>query len=167
MSAQDIRGGMAVEVESSLQYSITLYCCVTDGSRGSVRQNGIWHGSVYEVKVCNWMPPSGKKWHPLTFIIACWTLMETTQWGSGWCISAVVTVTVGHFCWCGAQWMVPFSSSASDVKDIPGSRWCSTQAPFHQWQNCIANGGEYIEKMCFVAENLLYQLVLLCSLYLL
>jgi len=101
MSAQDIRGGMAVEVESSLQYSITLYCCVTDGSRGSVRQNGIWHGSVYEVKVCHWIPPSGKKWHPLTFIIACWTLMETTQWGSGWCISAVVTVTVGHFCWCG------------------------------------------------------------------
>ena len=34
--------------------------------------------------------------HPLTFIDACWKFMETkrwmwAQWGSGWCVSAVVT----------------------------------------------------------------------------
>jgi len=29
-------GNMAVEVESSLQYSVTLCCHVTDGSRGAV-----------------------------------------------------------------------------------------------------------------------------------
>ena len=45
-----------------------------------------------------------KKWHPLTFMDACWIFMDTkqwmwAQWGSGWCISAVVTATVGHLYW--------------------------------------------------------------------
>jgi len=35
------------------------------------------------------------------------------------------------------------------------------------WQNCIANGVDYAEKHCFVAENLLYQMVFFSSLYLL
>jgi len=30
-----------------------------------------------------------------------------------------------------------------------------------------ANGGDYVEKLCFVAKNLLYQIMLLCPLYLL
>ena len=34
-------GGIPVEVEPSQQYSVTCCCCVTDGSRGTVRQNGI------------------------------------------------------------------------------------------------------------------------------
>ena len=41
------------------------------------------------------------------------------------------------------------------------------QALVHRWRKCIANGGDYVEKLCFVAKNLLYQIVLLCSLYLL
>jgi len=32
---------------------------------------------------------------------------------------------------------------------------------------CTADGGDYLGKYCFVAENLLYQIVLLCSFYLL
>ena len=40
------------------------------------------------------------------------------------------------------------------------------QALFHGWQKCIANGGDYVEKQSFVAENLLYQRALLCSFYL-
>jgi len=47
MSAAD-GGGMAVEVEPSHQYSITFYYCVTDGNRGTVRQNAIGHGSMDE-----------------------------------------------------------------------------------------------------------------------
>jgi len=35
------------------------------------------------------------------------------------------------------------------------------------WCKCIANGGDCVEKQCFVAANLLYQLLLLCSLFLL
>ena len=50
---------------------------------------------------------------------------------------------------------------------------CSMQALVHLRQKCIAIGGDYFEnkqtnnQTCFVAENLLYQTVLLCSLYLL
>jgi len=44
---------------------------------------------------------------------------------------------------------------------------CDMQAIVHRWRKCIANGGDYVEKQCFVAKNLLCQIVLLCSLYLL
>jgi len=46
MSEADI-DGMVVQLEPSLQYSITCSCCVTDGSRGAVGQNGV---CVYEAK---------------------------------------------------------------------------------------------------------------------
>jgi len=71
---------IAVEVQPSHQYSIMFGCHVTDGSRGAHCQNNIWHGRTYKVKVWNWIPPWGKKWHPLTFTDACWTLMEIKQW---------------------------------------------------------------------------------------
>jgi len=35
---------------------------------------------------------------------------------------------------------------------------CGMQALVHHWQICIANGGNYDEKQCFVAENLIYQM---------
>jgi len=38
------------------------------------------------------------------------------------------------------------------------------QALVHCWRKCITNGGVYVEEECFVAENLLYQIVLLCFL---
>ena len=74
------------------QYCITFCCRVTDGSRGAVWQNGVWHGSEHEEKVCHWIPP----WHPLTFTDICWMFMETkqwmwAQWCSGWCVLIVVT----------------------------------------------------------------------------
>ena len=43
----------------------------------------------------------------------------------------------------------------------------SMQALTHYWQKGTANGGGYVEKQCFVAENLLCQILLLCSLHLL
>jgi len=145
---------MAEEVEPSHQYPITCCCCVTDSSRGALWHNGVWHGSAYETKVCDWI---AEKWHPLTFINTCWTLMEPKQWmwaqeGVGWCVSTAVTAT-----WKTSH--VP-ESHADFYK-------CSMQDLVHHWQKCIANGGDYVEKYCFVAENLLYQIVLLCSLYLL
>ena len=48
--------------ESSCQYSDMFCCCVTDGSRRAVWQNGVCNGSVYEAKVCHWIPPCGKHW---------------------------------------------------------------------------------------------------------
>ena len=105
-------GGMAVEVEPSHWCFITFCCHVTDGSKGAVWQSGIWHGSAYETEACHWIPPCGKKWHPLTFINAHWMFMETkwwmwVQWGSGWCVQAEV-------------------SSFSDMKDKPRSGWPHT-----------------------------------------
>ena len=46
-----------------------------------------------------------KKLHSLIFIDTRWMFMETKQWmwaqqGSGWCVSAVASVTVGHLHWC-------------------------------------------------------------------
>ena len=40
------------------------------------------------------------------------------------------------------------------------------QALDHCLLNSIINEGDYVEKSCLVDENLLYQKVLLCSLYL-
>ena len=64
-------------------------------------------------------------------------------------VSAVVIVTVGHF---------PLGKTFYE-----SGMW----ALAHRWQKYIANSGDYIEKQCSVAENLLYQIVLLCSLCLL
>ena len=65
--------------------------------------------------------------------------------GDGWCISAVVT----------AAWETSHILDGHvDFYDH------DMQALVHRWWKCIAN----VEKECFVAENLLYQIVLLCSL---
>jgi hypothetical protein len=86
-------GDMTVEVEPSRQYAVKFCCHATDDSRRAV-----WHGSEYGAKVCNWIPSYKKKLHPVTLIDACWTFTETkqwmlTQWGCGWCVSAVATAT--------------------------------------------------------------------------
>jgi len=73
-------GGKAVEVEPFCQYSVTFCYCMTNGSRGTVWQNGFWHESAFEAKVCRWITPCGKNQHPLKFISACWTLLEIKQW---------------------------------------------------------------------------------------
>ena len=91
-------GDMAVEVEPSCQCSVKFCCRASDDSRGAIWQNGVWHESAYEAKVCNWIPPCGKKLHPMTFIDTCWMFKETkqwmlAQWGSEWRASAVVTAT--------------------------------------------------------------------------
>lgn len=60
---------MVVEAEHSRLYSITCCCCVTAGSRGTVWQNGRWHGSVDETKACHWIPTcrkNGTHWHSST-----------------------------------------------------------------------------------------------------
>ena len=57
-------GGIAVGVETSWQYPTIFYCHVLNSS--------MW-----------------KKWHPLTFIDACWTFMEPSsecEHGEGWVV---------------------------------------------------------------------------------
>ena len=76
MAEADV-GGVAVEVETSHQYSITFCCCATDGSRGAVWQNGVWHGSVYEAKWGELNSSMQKKGHQSTFLKTCRMFMET------------------------------------------------------------------------------------------
>ena len=73
-------GGIAVKVGLSQQYFIKFSCHSTEGSRGKVWQNGIWHGSMYEAKVWNLIPPCGNScthWHSL-MLVECWW-----RWKSG------------------------------------------------------------------------------------
>ena len=89
---------MAVEIDPFRQ-SVTCCCCMTDGSRGTVRQNGVSHGSVYEAEVCRWIPLCRKNyihWHSL--------------------------MLAEHLCTV-RQWVVRFSSGNSDMEEKPCSRW--------------------------------------------
>jgi hypothetical protein len=43
---------------------------------------------------------------------------------------------------------------------------CSMQALPDRWQICIASGSDYVDQLCFVAENLPY-LTLFCTFYML
>ena len=80
MLEEDI-GGTAVEVVPSHQYFITFCCCVTDGSRGAVWQNGVWHGSAYKAKIRHWIsPPINIHWHLFglhKLSTAVWPLIST------------------------------------------------------------------------------------------
>ena len=114
-------GGMAVEVAPSCQCSFTFCCCTTDGSRGKSliewcltwkcvwSKNGLLNSSMW------------KKWHPLTFIDAFWTFLETKQWmwahwGGGWWAAAVVTATLGHLHWHRFLWAQHAGSCSLLVK---------------------------------------------------
>ena len=61
--------GMAVEAELFPLILHSIFCLMTNGSRRAVWKNDFWHGSVYEAKVCHWIPPCRKNdthWHSLT-----------------------------------------------------------------------------------------------------
>ena len=94
MTSEGDVGGMTVQTEPSLQYSIAFYFCVTDGSRGAVWQ------TASDMEICmkawNWILLCGKNgtdWHSSTF--------TEHLWRAG---------TVRH-------WVVYFSSGDSNMKD--------------------------------------------------
>ena len=132
---------MAVETEPSHRYSTTICCCATVGSRGTVWQNGVWHGSVYKPEVCNWIPSCKKNcshWHSLT--------LAEHSWGqnSGCVYSEVVG---GAF----QQWQQQqqVNSTGTDFYKH------SIQALAHHSWKYTVNGDDYAEKQCSVADNLL------------
>jgi len=91
-----------------------------------------------------------KKLHPLISISACWMFLETkhwmwAQWGDAWCFSTVVTMTVGRLL------VQIFLRVACRLLFISGKNAQLMMATM--LKNCI-----------FVAETLLYQSVLFCSL---
>ena len=140
MSEADV-GSMAVEVEPYHQYSVLFCCCVTDGSREAIWQNGIWHGGVCEPKVCHSIPPCGKNcthWHPSMRAEHLWISNSGCEHSE---------VMGGAF----QQWWQWITSAGADFYKR------GTQPLVYRWQKCIANGDDCVEKQCFVAENLLYQ----------
>ena len=113
MISQADVGDMAVQVEPSHPYPLKFCCCATDDSRGIVWQNGVWHGSGYEVKVCNWIPPRGK---------------NCTQWHSSTLLNVYGDQTVDIST--VRRWVARFSSGDSDAKDKPRSGWpCTAVKP--------------------------------------
>jgi len=58
------------------------------------------------------------------------------------------------------------SSAAATTLSSAGTDYyeCSMQALVHCWQKGIADGSAYVEKECFVAKNLLHQMVVWFSL---
>ena len=77
MSEVDV-DGIEVKVQPFPQCSVTHCCCATDGSRGAVWPNGIWHGRAYEAKVCHWIPPCRENGSPLMFVDDCWCLLNVS-----------------------------------------------------------------------------------------
>lgn len=76
------------------------------------------------------------------------------------CGDQTVTVSAGR------QWVVCFSNGNSRSWG-----WCNLyehgiQVLVHCWRKWIANCGDYVEKEWSAAENLLYQTLLMCCLYL-
>ena len=121
-------GGMAVRVEPSHQYSVKFCCRVTDGSRGAVWPNGIWHGCAEEAKVCHWIPPQGENcthWHSLTLAAHLWRPNSgCEQWGL-------------LQQWQQWQWsprLVQVLMSTGFVRCFVGFVHC--------WQKCRANSGD-------------------------
>ena len=121
----------AVEVEPSHQYCITRCCCVTDGSRRAVWQNGIWQRSVDEA----FFPPCGKKgtqWHT--------TLAEYLWRPNSGCEHSDVVGDVSQqwLQWCERQAMLQMAMHRYDI-----TKW----RPFWYSPLCKpANGGDYVEK---------------------
>ena len=151
MSEADV-DDMAVEAEPSYQYSITCCCHATDGSREAVWQHGVWHGSAYGAKVCHWILPCGKNgthWHSLMLTEHLWR------------------PNIG--CDTVRQWVVCFGSGDRQRVTSTGTDIykCTMQALVHCSQKCTFSGDAYVERQWLIAENLLYQIALICSSYLL
>jgi len=142
-------------VEPSHQYLITFCCHVTDGSRGAAWQNCLTWKRVQSKGVLlnvEKVAPIDIHWHLPN-------------------ISRDQTVDVSSVRW----WVVHFSIDDGNSGSPLLVQFfyfyflnkSGMQALVNSWWKCIANGGDCIERLCFVAENFLYQIVLLCSLYLL
>ena len=150
MTSEEDVDGMAVEAEPSHPYPITFCCLVTDGRKMAVWQNGVWRGSMYKAKLCPWIFLCGKGTYSHTLMLAECLLRPN----SGCEHSEAVG---GAF----RQWWRWFTSTGTDFYEL------SMQALVHRWWKCTGKGGNYVERQCFVVENLLYQIVLLCYFYLL
>ena len=125
--------------------------------RGSLTQ---WHltGKRVWSKAASLKSLTRKKWHQLTFFAAWWMFIETKHWEHS-------EVVAGVF-----QAVETETGKMSHILDSSAQHSCHIikwRASLHCWWKCTAKVGDHTEKQCVVAENLLYEAVLLYSLYLL
>ena len=73
-----------------------------------------------------------KKWHSLIFTDSCWIFLETkqwmwAQWGSGWCVSAMVAATVVTFtdAACRLLFIIGKNTQLMVVTTLKNSVFCS------------------------------------------
>ena len=117
-------GVMEAKVEPSVQYSLHFVATrqmAAEGQSDTMVYEAQHSWKCGESKGMERSSSTEKKLHPLTFINTCWVFLETkqwmwTQWGSGWCISVLAAVTVGHLCCCRLLWVWHVGSCSSLVK---------------------------------------------------
>jgi len=91
---------------------------VTDGSRGALWQNPVWHGSVYEAKVSHWILPCRKKMtfiDPLTSIDAEHLWRSNSRYGHSEAVGCVF-----HQWW---QWHERQATFWTATHSIPTTKW--------------------------------------------
>ena len=135
------------------QYFVIFCCCVTDGSK-MTKWCLIW--KCLWSKGVEFNSSMLEKLHPLAFTDACWMFMTSKQctwmqWGGRWCVSAAGKA---------------MQKTSYVLNDHAGFEENGVHIIVHCWWKRIADSGDYTGKNCFVAENLLCQAVLVCSLYL-
>ena len=122
---------MTVEVEPLHQYSITFCCCATNGSRGAVWQNAIWHGMCMKQKCgVDFLHAEKITYWPSLMLAECW-------WRP--------TVDVSTVRW----WVVHFSSGvATATITFTGADFYERgmKALAHPVWKCICNSDIYVEK---------------------
>ena len=108
-------------------------------------QNSVWHGSAYKAKVCHCIPPHGKSCTQQRSSV----LTEYLWRPIGGCEHSEA---VGGAFQQRQQW---HKRQAMFQTTHAGFYRCDMQAIVHLRQKRMAKSGGYVEKQCFVAENLL------------
>jgi len=147
MSAYSIRDGCWWDGSRGWAFVTVFHCMLLLCDRWQQRgtdKNAIWHGSVWEAKVCPWISPCGKKWHPLAFINTCWTFMGTKQWmwvhwGSSWCVSVVDTRTVDHLHWYRILWTWHAGCLSSLAKPNSYGADCVAKIVLCMWEFALSH----------------------------
>ena len=142
-------GGMAVEAEPSHWYSITCCCYVIAGSRGSVWQNGIWHGSDYEQRYTveflhvEKFASTDIYWH---FLRAYKDQTVDVSTAVGWvmCFGSVDSDEKGKKCseWPSRflqMWHADFSSSLAKMLNIANNGGLCWKIAFCRWEFALSN----------------------------
>ena len=85
-----------------------------------------------------------KKWHPVTFSKHWWAFLDTSQWmwaqwGGGWCVSAVVTTTLGHLRWYRLLRVQHEGSCLLLAKMHSWWWWLCWETVFCRWEFALSN----------------------------